>query len=58
MSEATQPLTRIGDTVSEASKLQTVPRELLGPPGDFNPTLLMFLAAVGMAVLSITGYWC
>jgi beta-carotene hydroxylase len=32
--------------MSEAVKPLTVPRELLGPPGDFNPTLLMFLAAI------------
>lgn len=44
MSEATQPL--------------TVPREFLGPPDVWNPTLLIFLAAVVMVVLSTLGYWC
>ncbi len=51
--------------MSEAVQLPTVPRELLGPPGNWNPTLLMFLAAVGMAVCSTLGYfrwgwpdWC
>lgn len=46
MSEAIRPLTAA-----------TVPRELLGPPGDVNPTLLMFLLAVGMVVVSTLGYW-
>jgi beta-carotene hydroxylase len=41
----------------EEVKPLTVPRELLGPPGDFNPTLLMFLAAVAMAVTSTLGFW-
>ena len=44
MSEATQPL--------------TVPREFLGPPDVWNPTLLIFVAAVVMVVLSTLGYWC
>jgi len=51
--------------MSEARKPLTVPRELLGPPGDFNPTLLMFLISVALAVLSTLGYfywdwydWC
>lgn len=37
---------------------RTVPRELLGPPQEFNPTLLMFLASVAIAVLTTLGYWC
>jgi len=57
MSEAVQPLTRIEAEPSEDAKLLTVPRELLGPPGDFNPTLLMFLVAVAMAIVSTLGYW-
>lgn len=44
--------------MSEAVKPLTVPRELLGPPGDFNPTLLMFLIAVTLATLSTLGYFC
>ena len=38
---------------------QSVPYEFLGPPGDFNPTLLMFLAAVALVVISTIGffYW-
>lgn len=44
--------------MSEAAKPLTVPKEFLGPPGDLNPTLLMFLAAVGLVVLSTLGYWC
>lgn len=46
MSEAVKPLTTA-----------TVPRELLGPPGKLNPTLLLFLLAVVMATLSVCGYW-
>ena len=43
---------------SEAQKPLTVPpKEFLAPPGDFNPTLLMFLTAVTMFVLSNFGYW-
>ncbi len=43
---------------SEAQKSLTVPpKEFLAPPGDFNPTLLMFLTAVTMLVLSNFGYW-
>lgn len=37
---------------SEAQKPLTIPpKELLSPPGDFNPTLLMFL---GCAFCSIS----
>jgi len=44
---------------SEAQKPLTIPpKELLSPPGDFNPTLLMFLVVVMMLVLSNFGYWC
>ena len=43
---------------SEAQKPLTIPpKELLSPPGDFNPTLLMFLVVVMMFVLSNFGYW-
>ncbi|MCV3215927.1 fatty acid desaturase [Plectonema radiosum NIES-515] len=43
---------------SEAQKPLTVPpKEFLAPPGDLNPTLLMFLTAVTMFVLSNFGYW-
>ena len=42
---------------SEAPKPLTVPKEFLAPPGDFNPTLLIFLAAFTMLVLSNCGYW-
>jgi beta-carotene hydroxylase len=44
---------------SEAQKPLTIPpKELLSPPGDFNPTLLLFLVVVMMLVLSNFGYWC
>ncbi|OKH12029.1 beta-carotene hydroxylase [Fischerella major NIES-592] len=43
---------------SEANKPLTVPpKEVLAPPGGLNPTLLMFLAAVAIVVLSCLGYW-
>ncbi len=43
---------------SEAQKPLTIPpKELLSPPGDFNPTLLMFFIVVIMLVLSNFGYW-
>lgn len=44
--------------MSEAVKPLTVPKELLGPPGDFNPTLLMFLVAVAIAIVSTLGHFC
>ena len=37
---------------------QSVPYEYLGAPGDFNPTLLMFLAAVALVMISTTGFFC
>ena len=44
--------------MSEAkSPLTLPPKELLSPPGGFNPTVLMFLAAIGIVVLSVLGYW-
>lgn len=43
--------------MSEAQKPMTVPKELLSPPSEFNPTLLMFLAAIAMFGLSNFGYW-
>ena len=43
--------------MSEAQKPLTVPKEFLGSPGGLNPTLLMFLAAVAMVVISTCGYW-
>jgi beta-carotene hydroxylase len=52
--------------MSVAGKPLTVPRELIGPPAEFfNPTVLMFLAAVAIATVSTVGYfewhwydWC
>lgn len=44
--------------MSEAAKPLTVPKEFLGPPGAWNPTLFMFLVAVLLATLSTIGYWC
>ena len=43
---------------SEVKKPLTIPpKELLAPPGGFNPTLLMFFGAVGIVMLSVCGYW-
>ncbi len=44
--------------MSEAVQPLTVPREFLGAPRAWNPTLLMFLVSVVMAILSTIGYWC
>lgn len=51
--------------MSEKAISGTVPRELLGPPGDFNPTLLMFVVALSLAIVSTAGHfygdwpgWC
>jgi beta-carotene hydroxylase len=44
--------------IAEAQKPLTVPKEFMGPPGDFNPTLLMFLAAIAIVIFSTVGYWC
>lgn len=41
-----------------ATKPLTIPRELLGAPGDFNPTLLIFLVSIAIAILTTLGYWC
>jgi beta-carotene hydroxylase len=43
--------------MSESRQPLTAPKEFLGPPGDFNPTLLMFFAAIAIIVLSVLGYW-
>ncbi|OKH56050.1 beta-carotene hydroxylase [Calothrix sp. HK-06] len=43
---------------SEAPKQLTIPpKDLLAPPGGFNPTLLLFLGAVGIVIISGFGYW-
>jgi beta-carotene hydroxylase len=41
----------------EVQQPLTVPREFLGPPSGFNPTLVMFLAALLLVVISTSGYW-
>lgn len=43
--------------MSEAHRPLTVPKELLAAPGDFNPTLLMFVTAVVLIAFSTCGYW-
>src|SRR5690242_11336943 len=44
-------------TLEAQKSLKIPPKEFLAPPGDFNPTLLLFLAAVAMLVISNFGYW-
>ncbi len=44
--------------IAEATKPLTVPKELLGPPGDTNPTLIVFFGAIAIALLTTLGYWC
>ena len=41
----------------EAQTPLTVPREFLGPPGEFNLTLLIFIFAIALVALSVCGYW-
>ncbi|NET56955.1 MAG: beta-carotene hydroxylase [Symploca sp. SIO2E6] len=41
----------------EAQTPLTVPREFLGPPGEFNLTLLIFIVAIALVVFSTCGYW-
>lgn len=43
--------------MSVSQQSLTVPKEFLSPPGDFNPTLIMFLTAIGLVILSFLGYW-
>jgi beta-carotene hydroxylase len=49
---------RRDEKMSEATKPLTVPKELLGAPGDFNLTLIIFWLSVAIAVISTLGYWC
>ena len=44
-------------TLEAQKSLKIPPKEFLAPPGDFNPTLLMFLVVVAMLVISNFGYW-
>jgi beta-carotene hydroxylase len=44
--------------MSEAGKPLTVPKDLLGPPSNFNPTLIMFFVAVAIVSLSTIGFFC
>ena len=37
--------------------IKSVPKEFVGPPEPYNPTLGMFLTAVAIAILSNLGYW-
>jgi beta-carotene hydroxylase len=51
--------------MTAVGNLTTVPRKFIGPPGDLNPTLIMFLTAIALAVVSTVGHfawdwpgWC
>lgn len=44
-------------TVEAQKPLSVPPKELLSPPGDFNPTLLLFIFVVTILILSNFGYW-
>ncbi|WP_448560610.1 beta-carotene hydroxylase [Trichothermofontia sp.] len=58
MQQLTAPCTATReDVITETKPPLTVPREFLDPPGTVNPTLLMFLAAVAIAIGSTVGYW-
>ena len=43
--------------MSEAGRPLTVPKEFLSPPGDLNPTLLLFLSALAIIAISFVGFW-
>ena len=43
--------------MSEAGRPLTVPKEFLSPPGDLNPTMLLFLSALATIAISFVGYW-
>jgi beta-carotene hydroxylase len=44
--------------VAEKPVTVTVPRELLVASGGLSPNLLLLLAGMAIATLSVTGYWC
>jgi beta-carotene hydroxylase len=47
-------------SLAEAPPIPTItniPREFLGPPDAFNPTLLLFIIAVSLAIISVTGHF-
>jgi beta-carotene hydroxylase len=43
--------------MSSATRRLTVPRELIGAQGDFNPTVLTFLFAIALTAVSTTGFF-
>jgi beta-carotene hydroxylase len=44
--------------MSEARQPLTAPKEFFDPGGGINFTLLMFLTAVALVLVSTIGYWC
>jgi beta-carotene hydroxylase len=43
--------------MTESAPITNIPREFLGPPGDFNPTLLLFIVSASLAIISVTGHF-
>jgi beta-carotene hydroxylase len=43
--------------MQSAQMLLTVPKEFLKAPDGFNPNVIMFLAALGLIIFSVCGYW-
>ncbi|NJK33642.1 MAG: beta-carotene hydroxylase [Oscillatoriales cyanobacterium SM2_2_1] len=43
--------------MQQAGNTLTVPRDLMGAPKGFNPTLLLLVGSIVLATVSTTGYW-
>lgn len=43
--------------MQQTGKALTVPLDFMGPPGAFNPTLIVFFGSIFLAITSTTGYW-
>jgi len=43
--------------MQQTGKALTVPLDFMGPPGTFNPTLVVFFSSIILAIASTTGYW-
>lgn len=44
-------------TIKSEDQSLAISKVLLGPPDDFNPTVLLFLTAIALLVASTLGYW-
>jgi beta-carotene hydroxylase len=47
----------VTSTITPAPPITNIPREYLGPPGVFNPTLLLFVVALSLVVISLSGHF-